>query len=99
MLSDKLNIISKYNIHPDDVKFIVREKPIIDTANEASRRALLVANMEIDNASLISMDEIRNSKRVMYWKIRENKADVDIAGIVWMDNGTCKLFKGRISSP
>jgi hypothetical protein len=99
MLNDKLKIIGKYNIHPDDVKFIVPEKPIIDTANEASRRALLMANMEIDDTSLISIDEIKNSKRVMYWKMQENKADVDIAGIAWMDNGISKFFEGRILSP
>jgi hypothetical protein len=99
MLKDKLKIIVKYSVHPDDVRFIVDEKPVIDTLNKNNKYALLMADIEIDDQFMVSKHEINNSERVMYWKLKENKVEVDIIGIAWVTIGKIKMFEGRILTP
>jgi hypothetical protein len=99
MLLDKLNLIVKYSIDPNDVKFLIDEEPVIDTINEKDKHALMMADMLIDEKSNIGADEIKNSKRVIYWKTSDEENAVSILGILWTDDKTPLIFKGHILPP
>ncbi|MGA2822667.1 MAG: hypothetical protein ABSE72_03990 [Bacteroidales bacterium] len=98
-LYEKLNIVIKYHIEPDDIKFIIKEKPIIDTIDESQRQAMLMAEIKINNKTLTEVKKIKNALRIMYWKISEEIKSVKIVGIVWFDKTHVEIFEGEVFEP
>lgn len=89
---DKLQIAAKYKMTPGDVKALIDEEAIIDTANKIGRNALMMADIELKN-SPISMNKIKGSGRVIYWKINEG-----ICGLAW-SNEDVYFFSGEVLTP
>jgi hypothetical protein len=98
MLYDKLKIIERYNIHPDDARIIIDEKPVIDTLGD-NKHALLMADINITDVTGINTNELKQAERVIYWKTDEDETVVNIIGIVWINAGETKLFKGEVLAP
>jgi hypothetical protein len=99
MLYNKLELAIKYKIRPDDIKLLVEEKPLIDTVNDVEKRALMMADMVIDDKSTIKAGELKTAMRVIYWKMNNKELQNKIVGLAWMNNGLIHLFEGHILSP
>jgi hypothetical protein len=99
MLKDKLHLVIKYNIQPEDINTLIDEKPVIDTIDETDKNALLMADIIVDSTSDVGIAEIKKAKRVIYWKLSGTANAVNVAGIVWINDDTAHSFKGKILPP
>lgn len=98
MLYEKLLFAVKYKVHPDDIKLLVNENPVIDTINDADKNALMIADIIVD-VSNIEAAALKNAMRVIYWKNPGKEHQNKIVGLAWMNEKTISLFEGHILSP
>jgi hypothetical protein len=99
MLFDKLKLMVKYKVEPDDVNILIDDKPVIDTLNEIERQAATAADIIINQEYDLNHHDFERAERVIYWKAGEDKNAVFIMGIAWMSASNVQLFEGRILAP
>jgi hypothetical protein len=99
MLLDKLKMIVKYKVEPDDVYILIDDKPVIDTLNEIERQAATAADIIINQKYNINYDDFKRAERIIYWKAGEDKNAVFIVGIAWMPGNNIQPFEGRVLAP
>lgn len=80
---------------PEDLRDLLDDPPILDTAQEADRNALSMADFELDASSEIDLLQMKSAHRVMYW----TNAPAGIAGVAWNEAGNAFFFAGKVLTP
>lgn len=96
LLNRKLKLAIKYRIQPEDIGDVIDDEPVVNTLKEGNREAFLMSDFVIKKNTSFDVD---NAQHFMYWKLKEEKSSVKVAGIAWMKNGEILLFDGEILAP
>ena len=78
---------------------MIGEAPILDTKDELDKKAFRGADFELNEGLAITLEEMKKSERVIYWKVDNNPHLATIAGLAWPDRDKSVFFSGKVLPP
>jgi len=95
----KLKKAVKTKINIQAAEKFIGQKPVMSTIEDNGWDILRMANIIPDEQHIEKLPDLSQTTNVIYWKVKEEKSLVKIAGLWWDKNEELYIFYGIIYPP